>query len=177
MEHSTKPQPQNRQTSPLLGKAICKDSCSTFLFKQPVKWILHPMIPLNNNQGPAQWVILYVDKIGFSPLIKKKNKLTNFIASISEAVSGLLLPPPKLHLRTVSMKVKKTQTREESLNHSPICGNISISLFSIEIFLDFSWSFFLCFHNLEHRANRIKWNCLTLNAITILITYSYTIMY
>ncbi len=38
----------------------------------------------------------YAGKIVFSPVTIKKNKLTNFIASVSEAVRGIFLPPPKL---------------------------------------------------------------------------------
>ncbi len=40
--------------------------------------------------------LTYSGKIGISQVIVKKNKLTDFIASVSEAVSGIFLPPPKL---------------------------------------------------------------------------------
>ncbi len=38
----------------------------------------------------------YAGKIWTSPVIVKKNKLTNFTAIVSEAVRGLFLPPDKL---------------------------------------------------------------------------------
>ncbi len=49
----------------------------------------------NNSRSPGQWVTLTYE-IGISPIIVKKNKLTNFTASISEVVRGLFLPPTKL---------------------------------------------------------------------------------
>ncbi len=35
-------------------------------------------------------------KLEFIQLLLRKNNLTNFIASVSEAVKGIFLPPPKL---------------------------------------------------------------------------------
>ncbi len=40
--------------------------------------------------------LTYAGKIGICTVFVKKNKLTDFIASVSEAVRGLFLPPPKL---------------------------------------------------------------------------------
>ncbi len=49
-----------------------------------------------NNHGPGQWVTLHVQvKSEFLQLLLKY-KLTDFIASVSEAVRGIFLPPPKL---------------------------------------------------------------------------------
>ncbi len=41
--------------------------------------------------------LTYAGKIKKYPVIVKKNKPTDFITSVSEAVRGLFLPPPKLH--------------------------------------------------------------------------------
>ncbi len=45
--------------------------------------------------------LTYAGKIGIYPVIVKKNKLKNFIASISEAVRGLFLPPAKLRPKKI----------------------------------------------------------------------------
>ncbi len=58
----------------------------------------------NNNRVPGQWVTLHMQvKSEFLQLLLK-NKLTDFIASVSEAVRGIFLPPPKLRpLKNVTM--------------------------------------------------------------------------
>ncbi len=72
-----------------LSKSVCRSANLVSSVKVNIS---------NNNRGPRQCTLCTLHmqvKSEFLQLLLK-NKLTDFIASVSEAVSGIFLPPPKL---------------------------------------------------------------------------------
>ncbi len=74
---------------------------------------------LNNCRGPGQWVTLHIQvKLEFLQLLLK-NKITYFIASVSEAVRGLFLPPAKLHpQKNITMFTNRKRVYKKHRNYS-----------------------------------------------------------
>ncbi len=70
--------------------------------------------------------LTYEGKIVISPVIVKKNKLTDFIASVSEAVSGIFLPPAKLRpQKNVTMFTNRKGSRGSFLDRVAYILNVT----------------------------------------------------
>ncbi len=77
----------------LLDRLFFEKACEG----RPIWFRLLKLAFSNNSRGPGQWVTLHMQiKSEFLQILLKKNKQTNFTASISEVVRGLFLPPAKL---------------------------------------------------------------------------------